>query len=99
MQAALDDVAFKNAVAEVGHGVGAIRLGRVERSVDIVEGDTLVAHLEALDAARRKIGGRADGNGIFSHGSMTQRETSALAGFTKTSIGPPLSLFRCRQGD
>src|SRR5262245_35308405 len=73
MQAALYDIAFQNAVAEVGHGVGAIPLGGVERSVDVVDGNALVPHLEAFDVARWKIGGRADRNEIFCHGS-TMRE-------------------------
>jgi len=67
MQRALDDVALQNPVAEVGHGMGAIRLGGVERAVDVVDGDALVPHLEAPDTAGREVGRRADGNGIFGH--------------------------------
>src|SRR5262249_34806322 len=55
MQAALDDVVLQNAVGEVGHGVGAMRLGGVEGPVDIVDGDKFASHLEALDVAGREI--------------------------------------------
>ena len=68
MQAAFDDVAFENAVAEIGRGVGALRLGGVEGAVDIVDGHAFVPHLEALDVARREVGGGTDANEIFCHG-------------------------------
>jgi hypothetical protein len=67
MQGALDDVAFQDAVAEVSHGVGTIGLRGVERTIDVVDGDALVPHLEAPDAAGRQIGRCADGNGLFGH--------------------------------
>ncbi len=69
---------FQNAVGEVGRGVGAMRLGGVEGSVDIVDGNELVSHLEALDVAGRKIGGRADGNRIFCHGLIACKGDNVL---------------------
>jgi len=71
MQTALDDVAFQNAVAEIGHGMRAICLRSVERSSDVVDGDALAPHLEALDAAGRNIGDGAYRDRIFCHGSPT----------------------------
>jgi hypothetical protein len=47
--------------------MGAVRLGGVEGAVDIVDGHALVADLEALDAAGRKIGGSADRHGVLCH--------------------------------
>jgi hypothetical protein len=67
MQAALDHVAFQNAVGKVGEAVGATRLGRIEGSIDIVHGDELIAELEALDGAGRNVCYGADGNRIFCH--------------------------------
>jgi hypothetical protein len=45
-----------------------MRLGGVEGPVDIVDGDELASHLEALDVAGRQIGGGTNENGIFCHG-------------------------------
>ena len=47
--------------------MGADRVGRVERAVDIVDGDERAIDVEALDAAGRHIGGGADGKGILGH--------------------------------
>ena len=67
VQAALDHVPLQDAIGEIGGGMGAARLGGIERAVDIVDGDDLVADFEALDAAGRKIGRGADGDGVFCH--------------------------------
>src|SRR5262249_23311954 len=68
MQAAFDDVAFENAFAEIGRGVGALRLGGVEGAINVVDGHAFVPHLEALDVAGREVGGGTDANEIFCHG-------------------------------
>src|SRR4051812_15763471 len=67
MQGALDHVALEDAVGQIGGGMGATCLGGIEGAVDIVDGDGLAADLKALDASGRKIGGGADGKGVFGH--------------------------------
>src|SRR5512145_1043520 len=46
------------------HGLAG---SHVEGAVDIVDGEHLIADLEALDAAGREIGCGADGNRMFCH--------------------------------
>src|SRR5262249_55636861 len=76
VQTALDDVAFQDAVGEVGGGVGAARLRGVEGAADVVDGHELVAHLEAFDAAGGQIGRGADGDGIFGHDLADPRKVT-----------------------
>jgi hypothetical protein len=93
VQAALDDIAFQDAVSEVGGSVGAARLRGIEGAVDVVDGHELVAHLEAFDVAGRQIGCGADGDGIFGHDltdpkeSHKENQAVALASRVKSSIG------------
>ena len=103
VQAAFDHVALQDAVGEIGGGMGAARLGGIERAVDIVDGDDLVADFEALDAAGRKIGRGADGDGVFCHeGTVLRRRRwcrgCALAPCGKSSIGWRVVRFRGRDG-
>src|SRR5215467_5723251 len=63
MKSALDLLAVERAVGEVGHAMGAARLGGVVGPVDVVDGDQLVADFPADDAVFGDIGGGADLNG------------------------------------
>src|SRR5262245_41551410 len=63
VEGALDLLAVERAVGEVGHAMGAARLGGVVGPVYVVDGDQLVADLATDDAVLRDIGGGADLNG------------------------------------
>ena len=65
VQAALDHLAFQEAVAEIGGGMSAVRFGRIEGAVDIVDGHELIADLEAPDAAGGQLGDGANGDRIL----------------------------------
>ena len=93
VQAAFDHVAFEHALAEVGAGMRAIRLGGVEGAVDIVDGHALVADLEALDAAGREIGGGADGDTGFCHGGRLDDVPCFWGLREKAQCGPGPSEF------
>ena len=73
VQAALDHVPLQDAIGEIGGGMGAARLGRIEGAVDVVDGYDLVADLEALDVAGRKVGCGADGDRVFCHEGTSLR--------------------------
>src|SRR5258705_13219301 len=74
MEGALDLLAVERSVGEVGHAVGAARLGGVVGPVDVVDGDELVADLAADHAVRGDIGGGTNLNGRHmlsgSHGAV-----------------------------
>src|SRR5437763_6504106 len=53
VEAALDFLAVERPLGEVGGGVGAARLGGVERAVDVVDRHELVPDLAADDAVLR----------------------------------------------
>src|SRR5260370_38667315 len=90
MQSALDDVAFQNAVAEIGHGMGTMCLGGIEAPFYVVDGDALVPHLETLDAAGRNIGGGPNRNRSFCHGwPMPSRDKCFSGGREKFNKGLP----------
>ena len=63
VEGALDLLAVEGAVGEVGHAMGAARLGGIVGPVDVVDGDELVADLAADDAILGDVGGGADLNG------------------------------------
>ena len=68
--------------------MGADRVGRVERAVDVVDGDQRAIDVEALDAAGRHIGGGADGKGILGHDlSIAIDDVRALTGRRKSASG------------
>src|SRR5262245_66378796 len=63
VEGALDLLAVERAVGEVGHAMGAARLGGVIGAIDVVDGDELVADLAADHAVLGHVGGGADLNG------------------------------------
>ena len=61
VQRAFDDVVFQDAVGEARRAVRAFVVGGVERAADVVDGDDVVPHLEAL----RRVLGTSEVGQIF----------------------------------
>ena len=67
MHGALDDVVFEHAVGEAGRAVRALVVGGVERAADVVDGEHVVADLEALNGILRNVRGGAQANESVRH--------------------------------
>src|SRR5258705_6836526 len=89
MEGALDLLAVDRSVGEVGHAVGAARLGGVVGPVDVVDGDELVADLAADHAIHGNIGGGTNLNGRHMLSALTAQwaATRALAAWPKSARG------------
>jgi hypothetical protein len=66
VEIALDHVVLEGAVGEIGHAVGATRLGGIIGAVDVVDRDEFLADLAADHAVFRHIRSGADLG--FGHG-------------------------------